>query len=1454
METADQIMANIVDQTTTVIQTVRCHMAHSEADMQNEEAKAQERQRRKKLSEEFRAIPAANDDDPEWREIKRRGWPHVGFTLTWDTETFTFKKGQRARIGVYQLRGVEDDKRRELHRAIKDDTEFRRAISEPYEFGVFFNPELITLEEKKAIKSYVENFNKKAREGARDVYDFCYPRFRMMTQQDFVKTVLYKYAGEFDDDLLVVGLNLVFDIGALAVDPRLARRKTWYGGFKIRIAEDSKAVGAKSFQWPAVYVKPLGMKKTRFGWATEAIDGKKRTMKANFLDCSQLGLALLGPGHASMKALAKTLNTKRKKLGRDDYDGAIDEGFLDYAFNDVELTFEIYTKLASRYRDYGITRPIWKIYSEASLGKGVYSDMGVKPFPKTHPEFPASILGAYMATFAGGRSECRIRNKIVEVFHTDFKSQYPTNNELMGLQYHLLAKAYEIRSGRAPSFVLEVISSANMKELRTHEQLKKLSVAAAYFLRCDHTCDLRNLLEFEFGRSRTINTGERSSDGRPLFQIERVDYSDRVWDELEGVARAALRYFEEHESEHLHAVRHFLESITLDDLQFPGTWLDPLMKSIVLIKPCRDILPVRADHGNGAHNISLNLIKSGPKTWWTMADAIASKLLTGKAPAISDAITIYPIGTIDTQPVMGIDPEAEGFFKAVIDKRTDVQHEIAALESKRDAAISKAISEAYESKIKPLSALQLALKLLANSTSYGVLAEVNVDERTGDYSELIEILADDKDVDPDELESAEAERAEFAAAFAVREEEEIGDADDVGAHTNAKKKRRKKKKGFQANIYAGDPMPRHMRIAHFEEPGEFFAPFIATHITAGGRLMLAICERLAADRDLSYAFCDTDSMAFARPDDMSRKDFLARVNEIVNWFAPLYPYKQPAKPDPETPLSILQKEKVNWKPGQKGVHEPLYCVALAAKRYALFDWTPFKDVWNSATDFEREYLERFVDECLDGKAPEVYPLFRKISAHGTGGLKQPNNYEHAMPAPSGELPWRTRDQYGKFEGELLAANPLSEEMLRDLWRKFVLSVESGAKFKICDDRLNTPIIASASMKSREIWDRYDIPDKRPAMFYSNMPKPVVDIDPAYRNEADYKALIERAVAVSYGPSADDFYKLEPHLLHSKDHKPYSMAEFQAELARLDGISGIRSTIRFKTIADFFLGYASAQSVSQRLGYFQKREHTSSPANGTGILKRLSLNILDRVCIGKESNELRDDLAEDCFDEDAGIPTQLFEGVNTFNPSALDGFSLEELTMRDGEPLAAVKRYASGEGEPSRKKMSKLLKAMRDSERGKKIVLSDAIKRREAQEKLRDEIRALGEPWWALIPGEDVKPPKQIESLDLSRKEPGIARIALRVARAMSGAPADNARKVADFMSGKPADAELESFLKTALKAEQNLGSQIDKALRKPTLHKFGTVRAVRKIITGFGEVWSREYGMIATRRRPASRT
>jgi DNA polymerase elongation subunit (family B) len=143
-----------------------------------------------------------------------------------------------------------------------------------------------------------------------------------------------------------------------------------------------------------------------------------------------------------------------------------------------------------------------------------------------------------------------------------------------------------------------------------------------------------------------------------------------------------------------------------------------------------------------------------------------------------------------------------------------------------------------------------------------------------------------------------------------------------------------------------------------EEPGPYFHPLLATLITGAARLMLAIAETLVADHRLEWAFCDTDSMAIAKPDDLPAAEFAASVSKIVDWFAALNPYAFGG--------SIFKIEDENASL-ETGGSAPLYCWAISAKRYCLF---------NRGTDGA--------------------PIMRKVSAHGLGQLLPP--YRSDSPA------------------------------------------------------------------------------------------------------------------------------------------------------------------------------------------------------------------------------------------------------------------------------------------------------------------------------------------------------------------------------------------------------------------------------------------------------------------------
>src|ERR1700687_216628 len=125
-----------------------------------------------------------------------------------------------------------------------------------------------------------------------------------------------------------------------------------------------------------------------------------------------------------------------------------------------------------------------------------------------------------------------------------------------------------------------------------------------------------------------------------------------------------------------------------------------------------------------------------------------------------------------------------------------------------------------------------------------------------------------------------------------------------------------------------------------EEPGKWFAPHIASLITSGGRLLLAMLEKCRAIPGGPYLFCDTDSAAIVSAkhgQQITMQDGAepitalswAEVQRIVERFEPLNPYERKLVPG-----SILKIHKLNW--DRNKLRRQLFGYSIAAKRYALY--------------------------------------------------------------------------------------------------------------------------------------------------------------------------------------------------------------------------------------------------------------------------------------------------------------------------------------------------------------------------------------------------------------------------------------------------------------------------------------------------------------------------------------
>jgi hypothetical protein len=156
-------------------------------------------------------------------------------------------------------------------------------------------------------------------------------------------------------------------------------------------------------------------------------------------------------------------------------------------------------------------------------------------------------------------------------------------------------------------------------------------------------------------------------------------------------------------------IRKFVDSGTPEALFQKDAWKN--VPGLALIAPDFNLLPVRADYkGGGDYQIGLNHLRAEPMVY-SVADVLESKLLTGRNPKIIQAFRLRAVGLQSTlRPItlrgeVTIDPSLEDFFKAVIEAR-------------------KAVKE--RTPLRPRDrALQRFLKILANSTSYGIFGEFN---------------------------------------------------------------------------------------------------------------------------------------------------------------------------------------------------------------------------------------------------------------------------------------------------------------------------------------------------------------------------------------------------------------------------------------------------------------------------------------------------------------------------------------------------------------------------------------------------------------------------------------------------------------------------------------------------------------------------------------------------------
>ena len=118
---------------------------------------------------------------------------------------------------------------------------------------------------------------------------------------------------------------------------------------------------------------------------------------------------------------------------------------IDYCRQDVRATVGLLNALLADFKKYPLgDLPPERAYSAASIAKAFLKTMGVTS-PQQKFQLDDKTKGICMQGYYGGRAEIRIRHTPVPVVYTDFTSQYPTVNTLLGLWSLLTAEKVRVR-------------------------------------------------------------------------------------------------------------------------------------------------------------------------------------------------------------------------------------------------------------------------------------------------------------------------------------------------------------------------------------------------------------------------------------------------------------------------------------------------------------------------------------------------------------------------------------------------------------------------------------------------------------------------------------------------------------------------------------------------------------------------------------------------------------------------------------------------------------------------------------------------------------------------------------------------------------------------------------------------------------------------------------------------
>jgi hypothetical protein len=245
-----------------------------------------------------------------------------------------------------------------------------------------------------------------------------------MSRSEFIRRIFWKSVRKGE---LIVGFNLPFDLSRLAVKWAEGRKGDWSLAFSSLWKNPKTGRVVPNPKRPRIIVDSQNSKMA-FLKLGSILHRKEWPREGRFLDLRTLAWALRNVAY-SLNGACEDFRVEGKMDHK--LSGRITGKEVEYCRGDVAASHRLLNAIMAEFNQHPIELRPDKTFSPASIAKAYLEKMGIKE-PKRHFKVSHKTVGIAMQGYYGGRAECRIRRTSVPVIHTDFTSQYPTVNALLG--------------------------------------------------------------------------------------------------------------------------------------------------------------------------------------------------------------------------------------------------------------------------------------------------------------------------------------------------------------------------------------------------------------------------------------------------------------------------------------------------------------------------------------------------------------------------------------------------------------------------------------------------------------------------------------------------------------------------------------------------------------------------------------------------------------------------------------------------------------------------------------------------------------------------------------------------------------------------------------------------------------------------------------------------------------